>query len=101
MTRLEKIDSQLQSTPNDPFLNYCRAMELAKLKDLSAAREAFQRVQQLDERDVASFFQEGQMLANSGDTVEARRVLETGIVRARKVGNDHALGEMVGFLDTL
>jgi Flp pilus assembly protein TadD len=101
MTRLEKIEAQLQASPLDPFLHYCRAMELAKLEDIPAARAAFQRVQQLNPQDVAAFFQEGQLLARIGETESARSVLEQGIERARRVGNDHALAEMLGFLDTL
>jgi Flp pilus assembly protein TadD len=76
-------------------------MELAKLEDIPAARAAFQRVQQLNPQDVAAFFQEGQLLARIGETESARSVLEQGIERARRVGNDHALAEMLGFLDTL
>lgn len=101
MTRLEKIDAQLVLTPDDPFLNYGRALELAKLDDLAGAREAFHKVQQLDARDVAAFFQEGQLLARYGEVDEATRVLHLGIERAAQVGNTHALAEMRGFLDTL
>ncbi len=101
MTRLEKIDAQLLATPDDPFLNYCRALELAKLHDVSGARTAFQRVQTVDPMDVAAFFQEGQLLALVGDIDAAKHVLQAGIERAQRVGNDHALGEMRGLLETL
>ncbi|MCA9089350.1 MAG: hypothetical protein KDA90_12045 [Planctomycetaceae bacterium] len=101
MSRIAKIQTQLDSTPEDPFLNYCLAMELAKEDDVPGARAAFQRVQTLDPRDVASYFQEGQLLGRVGEVDEARRVIELGIERAIRVGNDHALAEMRGFLDTL
>ncbi len=97
MSRIAKIQAQLDSTPDDPFLNYCLAMELAKDDDVPGARAAFQRVQSLDLQDVASFFQEGQLLGRLGEVDESRR----GIERAIRVGNDHALAEMRGFLDTL
>lgn len=101
MSRIDKIQAQLAIAPDDPFLNYCLAMELASVQDVAGARAAFQKVQQLDPQDVAAFFQEGQLLAAEGETDAAREVLQQGIDRARSVGNDHALAEMVGFLDTL
>ncbi|MEZ5940511.1 MAG: tetratricopeptide repeat protein [Planctomycetaceae bacterium] len=100
-TRLQKIESQLAQSPDDPFLNYCQALELGKAGQVDAARAAFQRVQTLDPKDVAAFFQEGQLLARVGQTDAAREVLQTGMARARETGNSHALGEMNAFLESL
>lgn len=101
MTRREKIEERLQEDPDDVFLNYSYAMELAKTSEVDTARKFFQKVRLLDPQYVAAYFQEGQMLANEGDAAAAREVLSAGIAVARQTGDDHALAEMTDFLDSL
>ena len=50
---------------------------------------------------VPAWFQQGQLLAQEGQTDEAAAVLRQGIEAARRTGDEHALAEMTGFLDTL
>lgn len=101
MTRLEKIEERLRADPEDVFLNYSYAMELAKNHQLDLARRAFQQVRLLDANYVPAYFQEGQMLAAAGLVSEAQQVLRQGIGIARRSGDSHALGEMTDFLDSL
>ena len=101
MTRREKIEERLRSDPDDIFLNYSYAMELAKMADVPTAREAFQKVRGLDPDYVSAYFQEGQMLAHADEVEEARQVLIAGIAVARRIRDDHALREMTDFLDSL
>jgi len=101
MTRREKIEERLKSSPDDVFLNYTYAMELTKLGAADDAWKVFQRVRQLDPEYVSAYFQEGQLLAGEGKTAEARSVLQAGIQVARSLGDSHALGEMTDFLDGL
>lgn len=98
MPRLDKIRQHLAAEPNDVLLNYTLAMELAKLGMIPEGREAFARVRQLDANYVPAWFQEGQMLAGAGQTEVAREILQQGITVARRVRDDHALGEMTEFL---
>jgi len=101
MTRREKIEERLRDDPNDLFLNYSYAMELAKVADVAGARQAFQKVRSLDPNYVPAYFQEGQMLAHAEEIENAREILNQGIVIARQVRDDHALAEMTDFLDSL
>ncbi|WP_437201552.1 tetratricopeptide repeat protein [Planctomicrobium sp. SH664] len=101
MSRLDKIRTLLADTPNDVFLNYTYAMELAKGGDLTQIREAFRKTLELDPNYVPAHFQFGQALAARGEIDDARRVLENGVEVARRVGDSHALGEMTEFLESL
>ena len=101
MTRREKIEERLHIEPEDVFLNYSYAMELAKTAEQGAARQVFQKVRDLDPNYISAYFQEGQMLANEGEIDAARQILTEGIAVARHLRDDHALAEMTDFLDSL
>ncbi len=101
MSRRQKIEDRLQIDPDDVFLNYSYAMELAKLGEEPAARAAYLRVRELDPNYVPGYFQEGQFLAGVGDLENARTVLQAGITVARRIGDSHAVGEMTEFLQGL
>jgi len=101
MNRRELIEARLAADPDDPFLNYCLAMELSKLGETAQAQMAFRKVRQIDANYVAAYFQEGQMLAQGGLIEEAQSILRDGIAVARQIGDTHALGEMADFLESL
>lgn len=100
MSRRIKLEEMLVAEPDDPFLNYALALELAK-EDRDAA---LQRLAQMNVRfpdHVPAYFRRGQILAESGDTASARDVLTAGISAARKIGDDHAAAEMQELLASL
>ena len=101
MSRREKMESMLQDSPEDVFLNYAFAMELAKEGEIQEARAAFAKVRTLQPEYVPAYFQEAQMLAQDDQINEAREILEIGIKVAQETGDDHALGEMTEFAETL
>ena len=101
MSRRAKIEAMLEETPEDLFLNYALAMELVKESDVPAARAAFSRVRTLNPDYVAAYFQEGQLLAQTDLLAESRTILQAGIDVAKRIGDDHALGEMSEFLESL
>lgn len=101
MSRIEKMKHLLSETPEDVFLNYAYGMELFKESQIEEAIAAFAKVRQLDSNYVPAYFQQGQMLAQDGRIEEAQAILEEGIQIARKTGDDHALGEMTEYLETL
>ena len=101
MSRIEKIEAMLQESPEDLFLNYAYAMELAKEMEVPRAQAAFARVREINADYVPAYFQEGQMLAQDDQIDEARSILQQGITVARNTGDDHALGEMTEYLETL
>ena len=96
--RREKLQEMLKSSPDDPFLHYGLAMEERAAGNLPAALLGLQKVLELDCDYVAAWFHQGQVLAEQGERDQAREVLETGIDVARRVGDQHAVDEMTGFL---
>lgn len=101
MSRIEKMEQLLSDTPEDVFLNYAYGMELFKESRIQEAITAFAKVRELDSNYVPAYFQQGQMLAQEGRIEEARAILTEGIEVAKKTGDDHALGEMTEYLETL
>ncbi len=101
MTRREKLQQMLQDSPNDTFLLYGMAMENASSEEWEAALSSFDRVLAVDPDYVAAYFQKGQILARLDRIDDARSVLTDGIDVGRKVGDDHAVGEMTEFLQSL
>src|SRR5438105_14081978 len=100
-TRKQQLEEMLADSPDDPFLHYCLAMECVSAKDDDSATKTFARVLELDRDYVAAYMQAGQALARRGKSDEARAIFQQGIEAARRTGNEHALGEMLGFLDGL
>ncbi|MEW4489308.1 hypothetical protein AB1L42_14595 [Thalassoglobus sp. JC818] len=101
MNRLKKIEEMLQDSPDDLFLNYAYAMELAKESEIEEAQRTFAKVRGINPDYVPAYFQEAQMLAAEDQTGEARTLLQNGIEVAKKIGDSHALGEMTEFLENL
>lgn len=101
MSRRQHIEELLAADPNDVFLKYALAKELASEGNVPAALTAFDRVIAEHPDYVPAYFQKGQTLAGEGDVDAARIVLTRGIEVAKQVGDRHAEGEMTAFLDML
>jgi predicted Zn-dependent protease len=101
MSRLEQIQNLLVSEPNDTFLNFGLAMELAKAERWAESLAQFDRVRELDPNYIPAWFQKGNTLVAMGETDAARAVLQEGIAVANRTGDTHAAGEMAGLLETL
>jgi Flp pilus assembly protein TadD len=100
-TRREKLQAMLLQNPEDAFLAYGLAIEIQKEGDVDGAIDQFRRVISVHPDYQAAYFQLGQMLANLSRIDEARVVVEEGIEAARRTGDEHAAGEMEGFLLSL
>ncbi|MGL4549818.1 MAG: tetratricopeptide repeat protein [Gemmataceae bacterium] len=101
MSRKEQIEALLKDDPDSSFLRYGLAMEHASGGDDPAAVAAFREVMARDADYVPAYVQAGRALIRLGDDDGAKAVLRDGIAVARRVGDDHAAGEMAGFLESL
>jgi len=101
MSRRSRLEEMLRADPNDTFLHYALALEELSEGHPAAARQRLEDVLQRDPKYVAAYFQLGQLLAETGETDEARSVIERGVTAARDTGDAHAESEMTGFLETL
>lgn len=101
MSRLEKLQQLLEKEPNDSFLNFGLAMELAKEERFDESLHQFEKTIALDPNYIAAYFQKGRTLIGKGDIPAARVALEIGIAKAAEIGEYHAKSEMEELLATL
>jgi predicted Zn-dependent protease len=101
MPSLEQIETLLESEPEDVFLHYCRAMELAKVDRVDDALASFDRTLELDANYCAAYFHKGQTLIAAGRLDDARGVLSHGRSVAEATGDNHTRDEIAGLLETI
>jgi len=94
MPSIEQINKLLAKEPDDAFLNFALAMELAKTGRAAESIAQFDRVVAIDPNYTAAYFQKAQNLVRSGEIEPAKAALRIGIERAQATGNAHAAGEM-------
>jgi Flp pilus assembly protein TadD len=96
-----KIEQMLKKSPQDTFLNFGLAMELAKEGRTEEAVAQFDRVLRLDPSYLTAHFQKGSTLIAAGRIAGARAALAAGIAAAHATSDLHAESEMQAMLDTL
>jgi Tfp pilus assembly protein PilF len=101
MTRLEKLQGMLQDSPEDVFLNYAVAMEHVSGARTDDALAAFRRVLTIDPNHSAAWFQMAQLHSQAADFSCAREAAARGVEAARVQGDQHAVEEIGGFLESL
>ena len=101
VTRRQKLEAMLAATPDDQMLQYMLAMELDKESEHDASLELFRGLMSDTPPYVPAFLMAGQLLARLSRIEAARATYLTGIREAQRQGNDHAAGEMTGFLQSL
>jgi predicted Zn-dependent protease len=101
MTRRQKLEALLAESPEDTFLQYALAMQVASDGDEPEAARRLEGLLAADPSYVPAYLQLGQLHARLQDPASARSVLTRGIETARRAGDQHAEGEMRGFLDEL
>ena len=101
--RMAQLEAMLADDPTDAFLRYGLAMEHAGQGDDAAAVAVLRDLIALnpDPPYVPAYLQAGQALMRLDREADAAAMLRAGIAAAKTTGNDHARGEMEGFLATL
>lgn len=101
MSRRQKLEALLAQSPDDSFLNYALAMQCSSEGDVPGAVERLDRLLERDPEYVPAYFQLAQIVVTRGESDRARQLLTRGIEMARRAGDQHAEGEMRGFLEQL
>lgn len=101
MSRRAKLETLLAADPDDVFLHYALATELVKEGDTVAAETRFTLVHQRFPDYVSAWFRHAQWAHELGHLDKARTLATTGLQTARRVGDHHAAGELMGFLELL
>ena len=100
-TRREKLAALLQNDPSDPFLHYALAMDFASAGEDAAAVARLEALSLSHPDYIPTYLQGGQLYIKLDQQDQARAMLTQGIERAQRLGDDHAAGEMQGFLEQL
>ncbi len=101
INRRQKLEAMLAASPDDQMLRYMLAMELDKESDHERSLELFRSLMSDEPPYVPAFLMAGQLLARLERSDDARTTYQSGITEAKNQKNDHAAGEMTGFLQAL
>jgi predicted Zn-dependent protease len=97
-TRREKIETMLQSDPQDTFLRYSLALEMEKVREHDRSLAILADLTREVPPYIPAYFMAAQQQTRLGKLAEARDLLREGIEAARNGGDHHAAGEMAEFL---
>ena len=94
MNRIEQLKEFLITNPNDSFVQHALALEYLKLGDELEARRLFEKVLQLDENYIGSYYHLAKLLVQLNETDAAIKVYEKGMEKAKAAGDRHAYSEL-------
>lgn len=92
--RLEQLQNLLESSPNDSFLLYAIAKEYEGLERVTEALQKYQELTELHPDYVGTYYHYAKLLEKEEETDKALSIYEKGMLIARKIGDQHALGEL-------
>ncbi|MEZ5015975.1 MAG: hypothetical protein R2800_02910 [Flavipsychrobacter sp.] len=92
--RIKKLQSYLEQSPNDCFLNHALALEYIKIGKDEEARGQFEKNRAYDANYVATYYHLAKLLERMGDEDEAIKVYEQGMVVAKEQGDTHSFSEL-------
>ena len=101
MPRVDRLKAMLAKEPEDLFLNFSLAMELAKADQQEECLAQFARVLELNPDYVAAYFHKGKALMKMRRMDEAKSALQEGIAAAGRCGDHHAESQMKQLLDAM
>ena len=94
MDKIEKLKEYLQASPGDSFLQHALALEYIKIEKDEEARELFESILDLEPGYVGTYYHLAKLLERIGDTDEAIKIYEIGMEQTKKLGDNHAYGEL-------
>ncbi len=101
MPTIEQLEKLISAEPNDTFLNFGLAMELANAGRHNEAFTRFDRVIEIDADYHAAHYHKGNFLIGLQRIEEARTVLTAGLQATQRTHDTHAESEMRELLATI
>jgi tetratricopeptide (TPR) repeat protein len=101
MSRLDEMLRFLEQDPNDSFARYAVALELRSQKRMAEAIAELEELRRRDASYGATYYQLGELLAESGEIDRAAEAFRAGIEVARAAGDHHTRSELEAALDEL
>lgn len=96
--RIKMLEQFLADDPSDPFNHYALALELIK-SDKDRAKKIFDRLISSHSEYVPSYYQAALLYLELSLNDEATKIIEQGIVEAKKQNNLKAANELRSLLD--
>jgi Tfp pilus assembly protein PilF len=94
MERIDRIIEMLKQSPADSFLQHALALEYIKLGNDGDARKLFEMILEREPGYVGSYYHLAKLLERVGEMDNAVKVYEKGMEETKKIGDNHAFGEL-------
>jgi len=94
MDRIQKIKEFLLQQPNDSFLQHALALEYIKLGNDEEAKKLFEQILSRDSSYIGSYYHLAKLHERNQQIEEAITVYERGMEEAKRLGEQHAYGEL-------
>ena len=94
MDRIQKIKEFLLQQPNDSFLQHALALEYIKLGNDEEAKKLFEQILERDPTYIGSYYHLAKLHERNERVDEAIKVYEKGMEETKKLGEQHAYGEL-------
>lgn len=93
-SRLESLLAMLSENPNDSFIIYALAKEYESQENFKNALEFYEILDKKDPDYVGRYYHHGKLLWKLGKDEESLKVIDKGIEVAKRISDQHALGEL-------
>ena len=101
MDKIDTLKNFLKDSPNDNFLQHALALEYIKSGKDTEARILFETILTRDPQYIGSYYHLAKLLERIGETDEAIKTYETGMMASKKAGDNHAYNELRAALEEL
>jgi tetratricopeptide (TPR) repeat protein len=98
--RIKMLEQFITDDPNDPFNHYALALELMK-SDKDQAKKIFDQLISIFPEYVPSYYQAVSLYFELSLNDQAIKIIEKGIVEAKKQNNTKAASELRSLLDEM
>jgi tetratricopeptide (TPR) repeat protein len=99
--KILQILNFLEKEPNDCFLLHALALEKLKVNAVEEAKEIFEKVLQIDETYVGTYYHLGHLYEAQENFEKAIAIYEKGIEIAKQKKELHAMNELCSALENL
>jgi Tfp pilus assembly protein PilF len=94
MDRIRKLKEFLEANEKDSFIQHALALEYVKAGDDAEARKLFENLLQQNEDYIGTYYHLGKLLERNDENQNALAWYERGMLKAKKVGDQHAYNEL-------
>jgi Tfp pilus assembly protein PilF len=101
MDRIEKLLEYMKESDKDSFLQHALALEYIKIGKDEEARQLFNEILLREPTYIGSYYHLGKLLERIGDPAKAIRVYKRGMEEAKRAGDNHSYGELMGALEDI